>query len=120
MKFIYNGLLTAIASMIAAMFLPWWCIAPIAFISSMLIVQTPFKAFLSGFLAIFLLWVIQSYLLSSGNHHILAHKLSILIVKMDRPPVLFFVTGLIGGLVAGFASLTAAYLRKAPKNGELV
>ncbi len=111
MRFIYSILIISAVSFIGDMLLPWWIIAPIAFITSYFIVQKPFKAFLSGFLAIFILWFIQSYLISSGNHHILAHKISQLIVKMDRPLVLFFVTGFIGGLVAGFASLTGSYLK---------
>jgi len=111
MKFIFSIALTALISFVGDMFLPWWCIAPIAFLTSMIMVQSPIKSFLSGFLAIFLLWVIQSYLISSANHHILAHKLSLLIVKMDRPVVIFLVTGFIGGLVAGLASLTGSYFK---------
>lgn len=111
MKFIYSIAIIALISFVGDMFLPWWCIAPIAFVTSIFVVQSPVKSFLSGFLAIFILWIIQSYFISTANHHILAHKLSLLIVKMDRPIVLFVVTGFIGGLVAGLASLTGSYLK---------
>jgi CRISPR/Cas system-associated protein Cas5 (RAMP superfamily) len=46
------------------------------------------------------------------NEHLLAHKVSVLILKMDNPYLLIFATALIGALVAGFAALTGAYLRK--------
>jgi len=111
MKFILATLSIGILSLFGDLFMQWWCIAPIAFIVSFFLVQTPFKAFLSGFAAIFLLWVLQSYWISLGNHHILAHKISMLIIKMDRPIILILVTGIVGGLVAGFASITASYYK---------
>ena len=112
MKFITSLILTALLSFGACLYLPWWSIAIAAFIVAVLIPQKPGKAFLTAFIALLLLWGGLSFWLSNNNEHLLAHKVSLLILKMDSPYLLILATALIGGLVAGFAALTGAYLRK--------
>lgn len=112
MKFIISLILTALLSFAACLYLPWWSIAFVAFIVAVLIPQKPGKAFLTAFLALFLLWGGLSFWISNGNEHLLAHKMSMVILKMDSPYVLILATALIGALVAGFAALSGAYLRK--------
>ena len=112
MKFFISLILTALLSFAASLFLPWWSIALAAFLVAALIPQKPGKAFLAGFIALFLLWGGLSFWISNNNDHILAHKVSQLILKMDNPIVLVLATALIGALVAGFAALTGSYVRK--------
>ena len=112
MKLIISLILTALLSFAACLYLPWWSIAIVAFIVAALIPQKPGKAFLTGFLALFFLWGGLSFWISNNNEHLLAHKISLLILKMDSPYLLILATALIGGLVAGFAALCGAYLRK--------
>jgi len=112
MKFFISLILTILLSFAACLFLPWWSIAIAAFVVAALIPQKPFKAFLTGFIALFLLWGGLSFWMSNNNDHILAHKVSQLILKMDNPYLLILVTALIGALVAGFAALAGSYLRK--------
>lgn len=112
MKFIVSILLTALLSFALCLFLPWWFIAIAAFIVAVCIPQKGGRAFLSGFLALFLLWGIMSFMLSNANDHLLAHKVSLLILKADNPYILILVTGLIGGLVAGLAALSGSFLRR--------
>lgn len=112
MKFTISLILIIFLSFAACLYLPWWSIAFAAFIVSVLIPQRPGRAFLTGFLALLLLWSGLSWWISNGNDHILAHKISVLILKMDSPYLLIFATGLIGGLVAGFAALAGSYIRK--------
>ena len=109
MKFIVTILLTLVFSFGACLFFPWWSIAVVAFIISLLFQQKPFPSFLSGFIALFLLWGAVSAWISIKNGHILAHRVSLLIFKADSPWLLIFATALIGALVAGYASLTASY-----------
>jgi hypothetical protein len=78
----------------------------VSFIVAAIIPQTPFMSFFSGFLALFL-----SYWISANNNHILAHRVSLLILKTDSPFLLIISSALIGALVAGFAALTASYVR---------
>lgn len=112
MKFITSLLLIALLSLAACLYLPWWSIAIVAFVVSALIPQQPGKAFLTGFIALLLLWGSLSLYISSNNNHLLAHKVSIIILKTDSPYLLIAATAIIGALVAGFAALSGSYLRK--------
>ncbi len=111
MKFFISIILISLLSVAVCLYLPWWSIAIIAFIVAALIPQRPFKSFLTGFIALFLLWAGLSYYLSAANDHILAHKISIVILKTNSPLKLILVTALIGALVAGFAALAGSFIR---------
>jgi hypothetical protein len=115
MKFITSIILTALLSFAACLYLPWWSIAVVAFIVAVLIPQHVGKAFIAAFLAIFVLWAGLSFWLSFNNNHLLAHKVSILILKTDSPNLLIIATALIGALIAGFAALSGSFLRTAKK-----
>ncbi len=111
MKFIISILLTMVLCFCSCLFLPWWSIAIVSFLVAAIISQTPSASFITGFIALFLLWGILSFWISTANDHILAHRVSLLIFKVDNPFLLIIATALIGGLVAGFAALTASYIR---------
>jgi len=113
MKFLISILLIALVSIVAGLYLPWWSIALAAFVVIALIPQKPLYAFLSGFIAIFILWSGMSFIISNKNDHILAHKISMIILQSDSPVSLVLITGLIGALVAGCGALAGSYLRKA-------
>ena len=112
MKFFISLILTALLAFAFCLFLPWWSIAIAAFIVAALIPQKPGKAFYTAFIALLLLWGGLSFWMSNNNHHVLAHKISQLILKLDNPMLLILITALIGALVAGFAALAGSYLRK--------
>ena len=112
MKFFISLVLIALLSMAACLYLPWWVIAIVAFIVAALIPQKPGWSFLSGFTALFLLWGLLAWYLSSNNNHILAHKMSQVILKKDSPSSLVLITAVIGAVVAGFAALAGSYIRK--------
>ena len=111
MKFIVSVLLTALLSFAAGLYLPWWSIALCAFIVSVLILQQPFKAFLAGFVGVFLLWLIFSWSIDSANHQILSHKIARIFPLGGVSFLLVLVTSLVGGLVSGLAALSGSYLR---------
>lgn len=111
MKFIVSLLLTMLLSFVACLYLPWWSIAIVAFIVAVVIPQRPGRSFITGFLSLLLLWGGLSFWISNSNEHILAHRVSLLILKMDNPYLLILATGLIGALVAGFAALSGSFLR---------
>jgi hypothetical protein len=112
MKFFISTVLIAILSFAACLYFPWWVIAIAGFIVAFAIPQKTGLAFLSGFLALFILWAGMSVYMSSANGNLLVHKMSILFLKADNPTLLFILTGLIGGLVAGFGSLSGRLLKK--------
>lgn len=114
MKFIISFLLMALLGFAACLYLDWWGIAISSFIVAVLIPQRPGIAFFTGFLSLFILWGGLAFWISNNNDHILAHKISVLLLSQDNPYLLIIVTGLIGALVGGFAALTGSYLRAKP------
>jgi hypothetical protein len=112
MKFTISLVLTAALSFATCLYLPWWSIAMVAFIVAIAIPVKPLLSFISGFMAVFLLWSLLALYISNNNGHLLAHKISLLILKTDSPSFLIAITGLIGGIVAGFAALTGTYARR--------
>lgn len=112
MKFIVSIILTALFSFALCLYLPWWMIAPAAFIVAFLLRLKPLPAFFAGFLALFLLWGGLSYWISNANEHVLAHKISMLILKSDNPYMLIFATAITGALVGGLGAITGSIMRK--------
>ena len=112
MKIIVSIILIALIAFVLGIYMPWWSIALAAFLVPLVIDQKSGWAFLSGFMALFLLWGIMSWTISSNNQQIFAHKISKLILSTDSPTLLIFVTALLGAIVAGFAALSGSLLRK--------
>jgi hypothetical protein len=111
-NFLLSLLLTAAAACLLQLFLPWWTIALAAFAVAYFVKQNSFAAFLSAFIAVFLLWVVYAYCLSSANNNLLATKVATLLPLKGNLTALFLSTGLIGGLVSGFAALTGSLTGK--------
>ena len=115
MKFIISITLMAFLSFTACLFFPWWSISVACFIVELLIPQKHWVAFVTGFLALFLLWFGLSFWISFKNSHILALKVSQLILNTASPFYLVLLTALIGAVVGGFSSLTGSLLRAKSK-----
>lgn len=111
MKFLVSVVLISLISFIACLYLPWWSIAIVSLLVAIIFHQKPLWSFLAGFCALFLLWTILAFVSSSSNNHILAHRMSLVMLKSDHPFVLMLVTGFIGALVAGFAALAGSFVR---------
>jgi hypothetical protein len=101
-----------ILSAILENYLPWWTIAPVAFVVSYLFKLRGFSGFLAGFLGLFLLWGGMAFFMDQSNDHILSSRISVLFIKSAKPMVIVAMTGLIGGLVAGFGGLAGSLLVK--------
>lgn len=115
MKFYISIILTALLSLAFGMYMPWWSIALAAFIVAVLIPQAPRRAFLTGFIALFLLWGILALYIDAQNEHILSQRVAELIIKSKSSFVMILLTALIGALVGGFAALSGSYLRSQDK-----
>lgn len=111
MKFVVAIILTALLSFVAGLYFPWWTIAIAAFLVALLIYQKTWKAFLAGFLGLLLLWSGLAYWIDVNNESILSAKIGELIGVGSNSFLLILITGLIGGLVAGFAALSGNFLR---------
>jgi hypothetical protein len=111
MKLIVAIILTALLSFVAGLYLAWWSIAVAAFLVALIIPQFPWKAFLSGFLAVFILWAVLAWWIDIKNQGILSSKIAVLFHLGSSHIVMIFVSALIGALIAGFAALSGSYLR---------
>jgi hypothetical protein len=111
MKFLAAFFLTALFSFIGGLYAPWWIIAPVAFGVAALVPQRPWQSWVTGFLAVFLTWGAIAFWIDRENNSLLASKVGELLSVGDRPFLLVVMTGLLGGIVAGFAALTGFYLR---------
>ena len=118
MKFLVSLILIILLSFAACLYLPWWTIAPVAFIVTLLIPQSPGSSFLCAFLAIFIFWSLLTFSMSLSNEHILASKVSQVMIGMESHPLLILATGLIGGLVAGFAGLSGSLLIRRKREAD--
>ncbi|WP_119080215.1 hypothetical protein [Chitinophaga alhagiae] len=111
MRFILSLLLTAVLGYILGIFLDWWSVALAAFVIALLYPQPPGKAFLSGFLAVFLLWGALATVMDIRNGHILATRMANLILQSPSPGLLIVITAVLGGIVGALSALSAAVLR---------
>jgi len=112
MKFFISIILIALTSFAVCLYLPWWSITIVALVVAIIIPQKPLVSFFAGFIAVFLLWLILSFIISNANDHILAQKVSMLILKSSNPALLILITGFIGGIVAGLGALTGSFIRR--------
>jgi hypothetical protein len=111
MKSFAHFLLIIILAFLAGLVMPWWSVAVVAFLVSLLLGLSPGKAFFSGFAAIFVLWLALAFYIDVRNDHILANRMSQLFFGFKNPILIGVVSAVIGGITAGMASLSASYLR---------
>jgi hypothetical protein len=112
MKFLASVFLMALVGFALGLYLPWWSVALAGFSISFFLYQKPVVALLTGFISIFLLWGLITIVRSQANDHILAHRVSILILQKDSPNLLILVTALIGGITGGMGALCGSLLRR--------
>ena len=110
MKLLVSVILTALLSFIGGLYLPWWSIAIAAFIAALLIPVTGGRAFLAGFLGIFILWALLAWWIDMKNEGILSKKVAEIFPLGGSSFLLILVTAFIGALVGGFAALSGSYL----------
>ena len=114
MRFATGILLILVLNYVSGLVFPWWIIALVGLLVGYLINLTPSKTFLAGFLACFILWAGIALYTDISNEHILATRVGALFT-LKQPILIVLITGLVGGLITGMASLTGALLRKSLK-----
>ena len=116
MKFLISFILIGAFSFAVCTYFPWWSIAIVSFIVCLSIPQSALSAFLAGFFSTGLLWLCICYYISNNNNHLLAGKISLLILHSTNPFMLILVTGLIGGLISGLGALSGNLFRPIGKH----
>lgn len=110
-QFLLIAILCAALAFGLGLYFPWWTIAIAGFLVGFAVRAKNGAAFLGGLIGIFVLWAALTYYISIGNNHILAHRISMLILKQDDPIKLILITGAIGGIVGAFSTLSGSILR---------
>lgn len=117
-------LIIAALCLVFQLFLPWWIISPLAFGASFWKAENSTHAFWSGFFAVFTLWIITGLFYSIPNGHILANRVGAMLGLPDTTVnwvIVLLITGIIGGLAAGFSALAGYHVRQVivtPKKPE--
>ncbi len=107
-----KGFFTALGLGIACYYLSiWWIVVVAAGVAGFLFPNEGLKSFFTGFLAISLLWLVQSWWISSSNEGLLIDKIA-QVLKMGAGTI-YFITFFVGGLLGGMGFLTGSYLKLA-------
>ncbi|MDZ4807785.1 MAG: hypothetical protein SGI96_05890 [Bacteroidota bacterium] len=115
MKFLTATFLTALLAFISGLFLPWWGIAITSLLVAVLVHQKAGKAFLAGMLGVFLLWAGLAWWIDMKNNGVLSKKVAAVLPLGGNALLLILLTGIVGGLVAGFAAMSGSFLRATDK-----
>jgi hypothetical protein len=109
-KNLKNFIFTIILAFVLSLYLPWWSIMIAAFLSGLLIPLKKAAVFFVPFIAVALLWLVQSYLLSRANDFVLAKKIATLLMLEGNLTLLLIITGVVGGFAAGVSGLFSKQL----------
>lgn len=108
------ALLIAITAFLLNLFLPWWSIALPGVLFGYLFKQKGTVSFGWGFLALFLLWGSQALYTHFANDGILSSRIAEML-GVGSPFIVILVTGVLGGLVSGLATLSGSLLNTEEK-----
>ena len=111
MKFILGITGMIGAGFLAVQLLPWWSVVLVCFSVGAILNMNGWKSFLCGLVAIFLLWGISAGWNFHHGSYIIANRMGTLLGGVGGV-ALIFITGLLGGLLGGFGSMTGGYFRK--------
>ncbi len=111
MKFFVALILTALLGYVAPLYSVWWTFALTSFIVALSVPQKPLVALASGFLGVFLLWLVMIIMIDSSNDHLLSGKMAYILPFNGSAVVLILLSAFIGGLVSGFAALAGNFAR---------
>ena len=103
--------LVLIGAFVLNIFLPWWSIVLPGLIFGYFFKEKPVPSFLWGFLGVFLLWGGQALYTHIFNDGVLSTRIADML-GVGSPFIVVFITGIIGGLVSGLATLTGSLATK--------
>lgn len=103
--------LTAVATGLALMVLPWWVAMPVAFCLTLIFPLKPGRSFLSAGLGGLIAFLLLSYLADRANEHLLSTRMAVL---FQLPSYIFMLvlTALVGGITTGLGGWTGAALHR--------
>ena len=106
-------LLIFVLAALAQWLLPWWSAAVVALVLAFWLPRPGGRAFLAGFGAVGLGWLLLAGWLHVQADGRLSQRVAELLPLHGNGWLLVLVTAVLGGLVGGFAALSGAWLRQA-------
>ncbi len=107
-----NFSLTILLAFVFSIFMPWWSVMLVSFITSLLISLEKIMVFLIPFFAVFFYWAVYCYFLGSSNDFILATKILKLVRVGSSPYLLIIISASIGGISSGASAIFGNQLIK--------
>ncbi|NOT76648.1 MAG: hypothetical protein HOP08_17090 [Cyclobacteriaceae bacterium] len=111
MNFLKQTLFTIALCFILQYFLPWWTLIIGAMAGGYVFGKSGWISFLSGLVAVGLLWFATATMIDLQTQSVLTEKVA-RIFPTKTPALLFVLTSFIGGLPAGFAALTGTMMKR--------
>jgi hypothetical protein len=108
-RFALQTLVILILASVLELFLPWWSIAIAGAIGGYVFRSS--LNFVAGFLSVAILWIGIAVVIDISASAPLADRVAAIFFSMPKA-ALFVITGVLGGLVTGFAAATGASLRR--------
>lgn len=116
LKFLTALCLSALLAFAIGLFtLPWYSYIITSLIVAFVIPQKPSKAFLSGFLSVTILWLINMIIIDAKNEHILSQKMAHMFMLNGKSGLLIAISAILAGLLSGLGALTGSLGRKVVK-----
>ncbi len=113
MKLTVSVILTALLAFTIGLFnLPWYMYAITTFVIFVAIPQDAGKSFVIGFLTVAVLFILIAAKADFANEHLLSKKVAAIFKLKENFWILLLLTGIVNGLVAGFAALSGSLFRK--------
>ena len=97
---------------LAQLLFPWWIIAVVALYVGYFVHESPAKSFAYGTAAVTLMWLTYAGIQSSMNGGLMSTSISGMTGGKLSAAQLMIFTGVLGGLVGGFAAMTGTMLRQ--------
>lgn len=111
MKFLAQFLLIITASYFAQLYFPWWSLVIVAGLAGTIFAfEKSVKSFYTGFFAILISWSVMAFFTDTMNEGIFSDKMSSVLGTLTKP-VLILLPAVLGGILAGFASMTGNLFR---------
>lgn len=106
--------LILITAYLLNLFLPWWSIAIPGLFYGWWFNKNAGTSFVLGFLALFLLWGGQALYIHVANDGILSTRIAEML-QVGSPYLVVLITGVLGGLVSGLATVTGSLVKETPR-----
>jgi hypothetical protein len=110
MKTLFNIVAIAVLSFVAGSILPWWSVAAVSFVVTLLAGLRPKQGFVAGFFGTGLCWLTVAFFRDMANDHILSTRMAA-IFHLPYTPLFLIVSVFIGALIGGLFAWSAALIK---------